>query len=182
MVRYLPMLMVALVTLYAFFDVVATDRRRIRTLNKPAWLLVALLPVIGALLWTVVGRPRRSGPARAGDVIQVRDRTRPLAPDDDPEFLRVLEQRAWAARRAAQRQAGDPAAGASVKGPSDGQGGPGAGPASDGLRPGASDQPAPGSVEAADNGGGRGESPGSPDPTELRDEEPPGADDQRAPG
>ena len=63
MVRYLPMLMVALVTLYAFFDVVATDRRRIRTLNKPAWLLVALLPVIGALLWAVVGRPRQHLPA-----------------------------------------------------------------------------------------------------------------------
>ena len=45
-------------------------------MSKPLWIVIVLvLPVIGGLLWLVVGRARRSA------VHATR------APDDDPEFL-----------------------------------------------------------------------------------------------
>ncbi len=45
-------------------------------MSKPIWILiVVLLPVLGGILWFVVGRTRRSAaPVRR-------------APDDDPDFL-----------------------------------------------------------------------------------------------
>jgi hypothetical protein len=44
--------------------------------SKPVWILiVVLIPVLGGLLWLVVGRTRRSAIAAR------------RAPDDDPEFL-----------------------------------------------------------------------------------------------
>ena len=52
---------------------------------RPAWLLIIIiLPLVGVLLWFFFGRPRYlpepTGHTRA-----------PLAPDDDPDFLRNLE-------------------------------------------------------------------------------------------
>jgi hypothetical protein len=44
--------------------------------TKPVWILiVVLLPVLGGILWLIVGRARPSAVARR------------RAPDDDPEFL-----------------------------------------------------------------------------------------------
>ena len=49
---------------------------RHRGVSKPVWvLIVVLLPVLGGILWLVVGRVRASSVAARG------------APDDDPEFL-----------------------------------------------------------------------------------------------
>jgi hypothetical protein len=45
-----------------------------------------ILPVIGAILWLLIGRPRTSAPAR-------QQYSHPTAPDDDPDFLRNLELR-----------------------------------------------------------------------------------------
>ena len=48
------------------------------------WLLaILLLPVLGALAWLFLGRPRVE---RAPQ----RPRRAPVAPDDDPDFLRSL--------------------------------------------------------------------------------------------
>jgi Phospholipase_D-nuclease N-terminal len=67
--------------LFAFIDLLMTDRRRIRALNKPIWALVIIvIPVIGAILWFVLGKARRS---QAAEV-------RMVAPDDDPRFLQNL--------------------------------------------------------------------------------------------
>jgi hypothetical protein len=97
-IRILPLVAIIGLMLYTFFDVLATDRRRFTSLSKGTWLLVALLPVIGAMLWIVVGKPRR--PRRSGDsVISLHRRDRPIAPDDDPEFLRRLDEQAWRAKR-----------------------------------------------------------------------------------
>jgi len=49
-------------------------------------VLVRVLPVVGAALWFIIGRPRGSRPAA-----QTYSRT--VAPDDDPDFLRNLEVR-----------------------------------------------------------------------------------------
>lgn len=66
---------------YTIVDVLLTDRSRVRAFPKQLWALgVVLLPVIGGILWLVVGKARRSaGGAR-----------RPVAPDDDPAFLNTL--------------------------------------------------------------------------------------------
>jgi hypothetical protein len=66
--------------IYAAIDCLMTDNYRARGIPKPLWVLVILfIPVIGAILWFVIGKDRRAkGPARQ------------VAPDDDPAFLRGL--------------------------------------------------------------------------------------------
>lgn len=76
---------VFVLAVYALVDCLRTRRSDIRTLPKPAWLLVILVPAVGPLAWLVAGRRRgpSSPPARGRG---------PVAPDDDPEFLWRLEQ------------------------------------------------------------------------------------------
>jgi hypothetical protein len=76
---YVGLVIAAIVfTILAVVDCVLTERDAVRALPKPLWLLVViLLPVIGGLLWFVIGR----GPAR----LAVRRRP---PPDDDPDFSR----------------------------------------------------------------------------------------------
>lgn len=69
-------------TVYALVDAAFFDRNRIRGLPRYAWILIILfLPVIGALMWLVVGRGRRGSSPRGA---------RTVAPDDDLEFLAGL--------------------------------------------------------------------------------------------
>jgi hypothetical protein len=69
--------------IYSVVDCALFDARRVRGLSKPLWLLVIVLfPIIGGVLWFVVGRGRRS--ATRG--------VRTVAPDDDPEFLNRLRR------------------------------------------------------------------------------------------
>ena len=66
---------------------IRTDPRQTKGISKPAWIVVQIvLPVIGAILWFLIGRPRGTVPARA-------NYSHPIAPDDDPDFLRNLEFR-----------------------------------------------------------------------------------------
>ncbi|GAA3029520.1 PLDc N-terminal domain-containing protein [Microbacterium dextranolyticum] len=61
---------------YSIVDCALLPPTRHRGVNKPVWLLiVVLLPVLGGILWFVVGRGRLN--------------PQPLnrAPDDDPDFL-----------------------------------------------------------------------------------------------
>lgn len=61
--------------LYALVDAAMSDPARARGVSKPVWVvMIVLLPVIGALLWLIIGKSR--GPAPAA--------VRP--PDDDPRF------------------------------------------------------------------------------------------------
>jgi hypothetical protein len=69
---------VVVVTVYTVIDCAMSAGSRVRGIPKWAWLLVTLLlPVIGAILWYAVGRPRRGAPPAR----------RVTAPDDDPDFL-----------------------------------------------------------------------------------------------
>ncbi|MEJ3405432.1 PLD nuclease N-terminal domain-containing protein [Rathayibacter sp. YIM 133350] len=82
MTRLLVGLVVAAVVfmIYTLIDCALFDRSRIRGLPRAVWILVILfVPLIGGVLWLVVGRGRND-PQRA----------RPLAPDDDPAFLGQL--------------------------------------------------------------------------------------------
>lgn len=78
MVKGLIVLLVAAVAfiVYALVDCAFTERHRVRSLTKPIWaLLIVVLPVIGAVLWLLLGKTGRDGLRRT------------IAPDDDPEFL-----------------------------------------------------------------------------------------------
>lgn len=69
------------IIVYAFIDVLTTRPHATKRGPKALWAVAVLvLPLVGALLWFVFGRPpRRRGPTR-----QV------IAPDDDIDFLRDL--------------------------------------------------------------------------------------------
>lgn len=104
--RLLPLyalLHIALVAV-AFIDCLSSDRSDIRALPRFVWIFVILLfSPLGAIAWFVAGRPRsvsttggsptpgsgRPGPTRPG---RQRGPRRPVAPDDDPEFLKGLGQ------------------------------------------------------------------------------------------
>lgn len=78
---------VLVIFVYGLVDVIRTDGRLTRGISKPAWIIVMIvLPVVGAILWLLIGRPRGKGPARPAP-------RHPIAPDDDPDFLRNLEVR-----------------------------------------------------------------------------------------
>jgi hypothetical protein len=87
MLRVVVTVAVLVVFVYGLVDVIRTDSRLTKGISKPAWIVVQIvLPVIGAILWFLIGRPRGTGPAPSRY-------SHPVAPDDDPEFLRNLEIR-----------------------------------------------------------------------------------------
>ena len=70
--------------IFAVIDLVRIENERVRALPKPAWVvIVVLLPIVGPLLWFILGR------GRLGQVRSSFD-TAPVAPDDDPAFLNSL--------------------------------------------------------------------------------------------
>ncbi len=78
---------ILVIFVYGLVDVIRTDGRLTRGISKPAWIVVMIvLPVLGAILWLLIGRPRDSAPVRQAH-------SHPTAPDDDPDFLRNLEVR-----------------------------------------------------------------------------------------
>ncbi len=86
MLRYLPFLLVLALWIYAFVDCLNTPEDEVRGLPKVAWVFVILLfgeVLVGPVAWLVAGR-RRTAPS-AG-------RTRWVAPDDNPEFLKSLRE------------------------------------------------------------------------------------------
>ena len=68
---------------YALVDCILFSRARVRGLPKVAWVFIVLLfPVVGAVLWFLIGRGRKN--ARPQTIY------RTVGPDDDPEFLGAL--------------------------------------------------------------------------------------------
>lgn len=78
---------VLVIFVYGLVDVIRTEGRLTRGISKPAWIVVmVILPVLGAILWLLIGRPRGAAPVRPAY-------SHPTSPDDDPDFLRNLEMR-----------------------------------------------------------------------------------------
>jgi hypothetical protein len=106
LLRVVFVLVVVGVTVYALVDCSRSDAHEVRLLPRSAWfVVVVLLPLVGGLAWLVAGRP-------AGEAQPAAPATRPLAPDDDPEFLRRLDQerrrRAAEEERRRRREQGGP--------------------------------------------------------------------------
>ena len=79
---------VLIFTVFVTAHAVATPSVRMRNLPKPVWLLLCIFVApIGGILYLMLGRPI-DGPT--GETNRTR---KPVAPDDDPEFLRNLEKR-----------------------------------------------------------------------------------------
>jgi hypothetical protein len=81
----------------ALIDCLSAEEHAIRALPRVAWVfLILLFSPIGAIAWFVAGRPapavRLSNGTvwRPGNGFPEGERPRPLAPDDDPEFLKNL--------------------------------------------------------------------------------------------
>ncbi|MCY1216490.1 hypothetical protein D9M72_283630 [compost metagenome] len=87
MPRVLVAVAVLAIFVYGLVDVIRTDKHLTRGISKTAWIVVmVVLPVVGAALWFIIGRPRGSRPAP-------QSYSHMTAPDDDPDFLRNLEIR-----------------------------------------------------------------------------------------
>lgn len=80
MVRLWIALVVAAVAfvVYCVIDVATMPAQRIRSLGRGAWIVIVLvLPVLGGVLWFLLGR----APAAAAPAARYR------GPDDDPDFI-----------------------------------------------------------------------------------------------
>ncbi len=74
---------------YSLFDLIATPRDQVRGLPKPLWFVVILLPILGPIVWLVLGHQRVWRPPSGGRPAP-RPPFRPKGPDDDPDYLRGL--------------------------------------------------------------------------------------------
>ena len=70
---------VAALTIFTFVDIALTDSKRVRGVPKAFWFFVALIPLLGIILWFAVGKE------------PYREKTY-LAPDDDPTFLKSVRR------------------------------------------------------------------------------------------
>ncbi|WP_413452059.1 PLD nuclease N-terminal domain-containing protein [Georgenia phoenicis] len=99
MLRYLPFILLIGLVVYALVDCVRSEDTDLPVgLPKAVWVvLIVVFPGIGALAWLVVSRASRQAAGRVGGAHPSRPTTRrpaprPLAPDDDPEFLAGLNR------------------------------------------------------------------------------------------
>jgi hypothetical protein len=81
-------------TVVAMIGCLSAEPDEIRVLSRPAWIAIILFfPVAGAIAWFVTGRPLPSDAASPGShAAPRRAPARPVAPDDDPDFLRSLDR------------------------------------------------------------------------------------------
>lgn len=79
---------VAIFQIFTTVYAASANRNQVRVLPKFVWVLLCLfIPIIGGLLYITIGRPID------GDSGQGAKRSRPIAPDDDADFLRDLGTR-----------------------------------------------------------------------------------------
>lgn len=80
-----------IIWVYSIIDVLQSDRSTVRRLPKGVWVVVTIvLPVVGGILWLLVGRPGGLAPPRRGRPQGPQGPRGPVGPDDDPDFLRGL--------------------------------------------------------------------------------------------
>ena len=86
MMRYLPIIVVALLMIYCVVEVAQAPPYAVRRMPRWLWATVIIcLPLIGAACWLFFGRPNAESLGT-----KKKRATKPLAPDDDVDFLRGL--------------------------------------------------------------------------------------------
>ena len=96
-------------TLYTLLDAVRTPAHEARTLPKWLWVLVTLFfPVVGPLMWLILGRSKAQPAAGAPRPSFGQRRNTPApsvsSPDDDEEYLRWLKAKAERERRSREAE------------------------------------------------------------------------------
>ncbi|MDO3682659.1 PLD nuclease N-terminal domain-containing protein [Micromonospora sp. C28ISP2-4] len=79
----------------ALISCLSADEEKVKALPRMIWVLIILFfPLVGSIAWFLVGRERPAGTDGAtGTFRPAAPSRRPLAPDDDPEFLASLDER-----------------------------------------------------------------------------------------
>ena len=86
MMRYLPIIIVALAMIYCVVEVAQAPTYAVRRMPRWLWATVIIcLPLVGAVCWLVFGRPNAESLGK-----KKKTQSKPLAPDDDVDFLRGL--------------------------------------------------------------------------------------------
>jgi hypothetical protein len=118
--KFLLALAVLALYIYAMLDLVRAPSAEVRLLPKWLWAIVVLVIFLfGPLMWLVLGRPQAQYPPAGGDGGggaggRGPGPRGPVAPDDDPEFLRRIDEQSWSARMEKlrrEREGGQPPAG-----------------------------------------------------------------------
>ena len=90
MVRFLPFLISLVLSVYALFSCIQTPDEDVPHLPKLVWIvLIVFVPFVGPIVWLLMSRTQ-GGAREQRTVRPSRPAERPLAPDDDPDFLRGL--------------------------------------------------------------------------------------------
>lgn len=145
--RILPVFAVIVLYVYVLVELGRSRSADVRALPKWLWLIVVLvIPLVGPVLWLVFGRPRAELPPSGGDgggsIGRRPGPSGPVAPDDDPEFLKRLEEQSWASKMERLRRERE---------------GGGGQPPSSGEGRGVGEQGEPGEARRSGESGGSGE-------------------------
>ena len=93
--RNLAVLLLIGLTVYCVFDIVRSSHDERLGVHPALWvLLVLLVPLVGVVVWLAVRWSRRTAYAgqAGGTTGGVPRRQRTAGPDDDPDFLRGLDE------------------------------------------------------------------------------------------
>lgn len=86
-----------LLVVLALISCLSAEEGELRALPRIIWvILILLFPLVGSIVYFAVGRPVTTTPRRehwrpGGGFPEATRPARPLAPDDDPEFLRKID-------------------------------------------------------------------------------------------
>jgi hypothetical protein len=90
-VRFLPFLISLVLSVYALFSCIQTRDEDVPYLPKLVWIiLIVFVPFVGPITWLLASRSQ--GLRRERPSPRPKPSARPLAPDDDPDFLATLNR------------------------------------------------------------------------------------------
>ena len=90
-VRFLPFLISLVLSVYALFSCIQTPDEDVPHLPKLVWIvLIVFVPFVGPIVWLLMSRT--ASDRRDAGVRPSKPGLRPVAPDDDPDFLKSLDR------------------------------------------------------------------------------------------
>lgn len=97
--RFLLVFAYVAITVYALVDLARSPSEKVRVMPKLLWaVIIFAFGALGAGVWFLFGRPRAEFPPSGGGGGNWGRPSGPLPPDDDPEFLKRLDEQSWAAK------------------------------------------------------------------------------------